>query len=130
MLRKIAKIGVVAGALLPMFASAQGGASSCTGFGCVTGLIQNIQSAVNLLIPLLFGIALLVFIWGLVKFIFASGDEEAKETGKRIMIWGIIALFVMASVWGLVNFLAQTLGVSGGTLTLPSIPGASNATTP
>jgi hypothetical protein len=67
-----------------------------------------IQSSI---LPLLFMLALAVFIWGMVKFI-ASGQSSDKEEGQQFMLWGIIALTVMFSVWGLVKILGDTFGVS------------------
>ncbi len=60
-----------------------------------------------LLVPLLVGIALLVFFWGIVKFIKSAGSETARDDAKNIMFWGIIALFVMVSIWGIVQFFFQ-----------------------
>lgn len=64
-------------------------------------LIQSIGIIVKSLIPILVGVALLVFFWGIVQYLFT----DAKEKGSKLMFWGIIALFVMVSVWGLVNFI-------------------------
>lgn len=85
--------------------------------------IIAIGELVELLIPLAIAIGLLLFIWGIVQFIAHSGDEEAKETGKRRMVWGIFALFVIVSVWGLVDLLAEIVGVEQGTpVQVPEIP--------
>lgn len=68
-------------------------------------------------IPFIFAIAIAMFIWGAVKFFIINADEEAKrEQGKQFMIWGIIALAVMMSVWGLVGILTSTFGESGSVL--------------
>jgi hypothetical protein len=69
------------------------------------------------------GLALAFFIWGLVVFIRNSGDEKAKDEGKQKMIWGIIALFFIISVWGLVALLQEVTGVDGGAagLSAPAI---------
>lgn len=76
-------------------------------------LIQAFGGLINLLIPMLVGTALLVFFWGLAKFIFrVGGDEKAVTDGKKLMIWGIIALFVMVSVWGIVSFMQRSLGIT------------------
>lgn len=76
-------------------------------------LIQAFGSLIKLLIPILVGAALLVFFWGLVKFIFrVGGDEKAVTDGKKLMIWGIIALFVIVSVWGIVSFMQRALGIA------------------
>src|SRR3989344_9407038 len=52
--------------------------------------------------------AVLAFIWGLSKFIFASGNEEKIAEGKLIMRWGLIGLFIMFSIWAIMLML--TLG--------------------
>ncbi|MFA6257543.1 MAG: hypothetical protein WC671_00850 [Candidatus Paceibacterota bacterium] len=66
------------------------------------------------IIPLIFALATVMFVWGVVQFFIINADEEAKrEQGKQFMIWGIIALAVMLSVWGLVGILGSTFGISG-----------------
>ncbi len=62
-------------------------------------------------IILLMGIAVIVFFWGLFKFMLKGGDKGANEEGRNQMLWGIIALFVMVATWGLVNLLEVMVGV-------------------
>lgn len=84
--------------------------------------LQALADLVAQLIPLVIAIGLLFFIWGLVQFIIASGDEDAKEVGKRRMVWGVFALFVMVSVWGLVQIVADMVGAEvGGTIDIPTV---------
>jgi hypothetical protein len=73
-------------------------------------LIGAFSGVVNQLILLTAGVALLLFFWGLAIFIFQSGDPASHEEGKNKMIWGLVALFVMVSVWGLVGFIRSGLG--------------------
>ena len=75
-------------------------------------LVTSIGNIVNLIIPILFAIALLGFFYGLVRYIF--GKEDDKAQAKKTMIWGVVALFIMASVWGLVTFIQNAVGVNGG----------------
>ena len=82
--------------------------------GNVTDLLESIQGIVDLLIPIAIGLAFLAFIWGLAVFIFKAGDEEAKEKGRRIMIGGIIALFVILAIWGILEFIGNALGIDVG----------------
>lgn len=71
-------------------------------------------------IPFIFSIAVLTFIWGVVKFFIINADEEAKrQEGKQFMLWGVIALAVMISVWGLVNILGKTFNLN--TSVLPTV---------
>lgn len=80
-------------------------------FTNLKGLILASHDVINTLLVILVALALLYFMWGLAKMIFrVAGDEKAIEEGKRIMLWGIISLFVMVSVWGIVNFLADSFG--------------------
>jgi hypothetical protein len=103
-------------ALAPVFVFAQN-------LGNIQNLLNSFRNLVDLALPIVVALALLAFFWGLAKFIFASGDEDKREDGKRIMIWGIIALFVMVSVWGLVRFVGQAFGIDqGGTVNIPTVP--------
>jgi hypothetical protein len=83
-------------------------------------LIQAVGGLINDLIGLVIALALLAFFWGLAKFIFhIGGDEKAVEEGKRIMKWGLIALFILVSVWGIVGFAQRELGLPDTTLPAP-----------
>ncbi len=73
----------------------------------------------NVLVPVLFAVAFMVFLWGAFDvFILGANSEEVKEKGKNLMLWGLIGFFVMVSIWGLVNILTGT--VSFGNSTGPS----------
>lgn len=111
------KFAVLASAwALPLFALAQ--VRSIYDAGSVITQIIN-----GVLVPMIFAIAFLVFIWGVVQ-AFLLKDEEAREKGKSYILWGVIAMFVMASVWGLVNILIGTFNLSsGGPSLIPVAPG-------
>jgi hypothetical protein len=71
----------------------------------------------NVLVPVLFSVAFIVFLWGaFTTFILGHGSDEVKEKGKSLMLWGLIGFFVMVSIWGLVNILTGsiTFGDNGG----------------
>jgi hypothetical protein len=89
-----------------------------------TNIVTPIGRIINLLIPIVFALALLYFFWGLAQYILSSGDPAKQEEGKNKMIWGIVALFVMAAVWGLVRFLGEAIGItqSPGPTVNPLIP--------
>lgn len=90
-------------------------------FGYITCVINNS------VIPLIFTLATLMFLWGTVNFFILNADEEAKRAqGKQFMIWGIIALAVMLSVWGLVGILKDTFGIKGSILPQVTPPQSSN----
>ncbi len=62
-------------------------------------------------IPLIFSLALVMFVWGVVQFVINNDEEAKKAKGKQFMIWGILALTVMVSVWGLVGIVGSSFGV-------------------
>lgn len=88
-------------------------------------LISRITDILNLVVPLLIGVAVVIFLFGVVKYITAGGDEAKRTEARNTMIFGIIGLFVMVSVWGLVNVLLGTFGFEGAqpTVEMPTIPG-------
>ena len=86
-------------------------------------VLNKFGDLINIAGPIVVGLALLYFFWGLASYIFSSDDPEKKESGRNIMIWGVIALFVMVSVWGLVNVLSDTFNLETGAPDVPNIPG-------
>ena len=89
----------------------------------VLSILGTILAILGRIVPILFGLALIYFLWGLAKFILNAGDASAQKEGRDIMVWGIIALFVMVAVWGLVRVLQTTFSLSStATPTLPKIP--------
>lgn len=65
----------------------------------------------NSIIPLIFALAMVMFVWGVVQYVINSAEEAKKDKGRQFMLWGVIALTVMVSVWGLVDILGATFGV-------------------
>jgi len=89
----------------------------------VQKLVDSVGGIINSLLPVLFALALVYFFWGLIVFIRAAGDAKKVEEGRGIMIYGIIALAVMVSVYGLIGWLQTTLGIQPTTqIQLPGIP--------
>lgn len=85
-------------------------------------LITNIINGV--LVPLVFAVSFVVFIWGVFFYFIASGDDsEKRENGKKLMLYGIVGFFLMVSVWGLVNILLGTVNLNSSTPNLPEAPG-------
>jgi len=74
------------------------------------------------LIPILIGLAVLMFIWGIFRY-YASDNANTKKEAVKIIGYGVVSIFVMVSLWGLVNFIAYSLRLningSGSGNTLP-----------
>lgn len=73
------------------------------------GVIDNVLVQLRPIAGLLVGLALAYFLWGLAQFILNSSDAAKREDGKKTMLWGIIALFVMVSMWGLAGVISGSL---------------------
>ena len=106
-------------AFSPMLAFAQN-----TGY--FNNIINFFASAVRGLIPVFFGLAVLYFFYGIGKFILSAGDPKKAAEGKSIIIWGVIALAVMSSVWGITAYLKDIIGIqnapaSPNNVTLPTV---------
>jgi ABC-type Fe3+-siderophore transport system permease subunit len=73
-------------------------------------------------LPVLVGLAFLAFLFGLVKFILASGDEKSHSEGISFMKWSLIALFILVSFMGIISFFYSDLGFTSHPLGVPSLP--------
>jgi hypothetical protein len=108
---------------LPVLAFAQ------QNFGEINDFANRISSFIqHTLIPLLFAVALLVFLYGVFKyFILGGGDDTKREEGKQLMLYAVIGFVVMVSIWGIVNMIANGLGFSGKPLqNIPDVPTVNN----
>jgi len=85
-------------------------------------MIVDASSLLQGFVVLAFALALMAFFYGMAGFILHSGSDTAKEEGKRIMIWGVIALFVIASLWGIIAWIQGDLTLSGWIDTVDALP--------
>ena len=96
---------------LPMVAGAQSsGIGTLSTSQGLDGIINMFTKAIGILVPILISLAVLFFLWGVFKYI--KGDAAAKAEGAKNTLWGIIGIFVMVSVWGLVRILTSTFGTT------------------
>lgn len=116
MKKNLLKVGTLALAAFPGIAAAQS-------IGGILGLLTSASDLINRLIPFVIALTVLIFLWGIFKFVIAGGDGEARKEAQGYIIWGIVALFVMVSVWGLVNILVRSVNLDN---TAPAAPGLPN----
>lgn len=104
----------------PLFALAQTGIGSNLG-NYITSIMQFINTV---LVPLVFALAFLAFLWGMFKtFILGGDNEEEQAKGKQLMMYSIAGFVVMVSLWGIVNFFANALNLNS-TQDITTIPNA------
>lgn len=78
------------------------------------GVVLWLVGIMNQLVYVIIGAALVMFLYGILKLSFVDGQKpEAREQARKFMFWGIVSLFVMVSVWGLVRIFQFTLFGSG-----------------
>lgn len=78
--------------------------------GGPTGIIGIMNLVI---VPVIFALAFLVFLWGVMNYFFIHSDDEGKRAeGRQFIFWGIIGMAVLFSVWGFVNLLLSTLGIA------------------
>lgn len=86
----------------------------------VAGLVFWLVGILNQLVYVIIGASLVVFLYGILKLSFIDGQKpEAREQARKFMFWGIVSLFVMVSVWGLVKLLQATFFNTNSDLIFP-----------
>jgi hypothetical protein len=75
-------------------------------------LVSIFLGIIGVLLPVLLLVALVAFVWGIVVFIYRSGDEKSHSEGRQFMIWGVVAIFVLVSMMGILKFFAEDLGIA------------------
>ena len=103
--------------LIPLVSLAQaqlptGGVLDADG-GAFGQLLANILGfSNNVLIPFILGIGFLVFVWGMFKFfIYGGADDDAKTSGKSLMVYATLGFVLIIVFWGVVNLIASSTGL-------------------
>ncbi len=103
-------LSVLALSVAPSLAFAASNCALKTAVGTIQNIICRIGDILNIIIPVVITLGLVYFVWGVISYV-VGNDEEAKKKGRDRMIYGIIGLAVIVSVWGLVNILLNTFGL-------------------
>lgn len=73
-----------------------------------TKFISNMKLMIlNPIIGFMFAVATVMFIYGIVEYIWGAENKDKIEDGKRHMVWGVIGMFVMLVVYGILNVLSD-----------------------
>ena len=69
---------------------------------------------INPIIVLLFALAFAYFIFGIVKFLSSNSDDKGgtRIEARNSILWGIVGMVIMFSVFGVINFVLATFGIS------------------
>ena len=104
---------------IPVTALAQASGGASGGLMYALGVVATF---LNGLIGILITLAIIVFFWGLVQYLVNVGEQ--KSEGLKIMFYGLIAIFVMVSIWGILRLMQATFGISStqGALVPKAVP--------
>ena len=94
--------------LLPALASAADGVV----LGELSERVKGFGDFLNILIGFFVALAIVIFFWGLVKYLWGATSENAQE-GLKLMFWGLIGILVMVSIWGIIGLLRESFDVGG-----------------
>lgn len=111
--KTLLKIAISFGVALPFLAFA----ATAT----IEDIITTTDSILDSIIPILMVVATIVFLWGIVMYITAAGDEKKAGTAKTYITSGIVGLFFMVAIWGIVSAIINTFDV--GSTGIPLLPG-------
>ena len=62
------------------------------------------------IIAILFALATLMFFYNVARYIWNPDNEEMREEGKTGMLYGIIGMFIMVAVFGILKFIISSTG--------------------
>lgn len=94
-------------------------------YASIDSFVYNVNKLIiNPAIAFLFGVAVVLFLYGVFQFISGQENEEKKTTGKSHMLWGVIGIVIMMGVFSILNIIMSTFNITGinpkeGTVELP-----------
>ena len=101
--KKIYPAMIIAAAASPMIASAAG----------IDTFFTNVKNTITtVIIPFFFVVATLIFIYAIISFIAKAGDEAEQKKARGLILWSVIGLAAIISLWALVGFITQYVGTA------------------
>lgn len=105
-------------ASVPLVSAAQGNLQN------IYDLVAAVRGIASNLVIAVFLIAVLVFGWGIVKYLTAAGDAAKLKAARGFLWWGVIGMFVLSALWGILTFIGEAFDVSTnleGTIKPPQV---------
>src|SRR3989344_415329 len=86
-------------------------------------LLEKVRGWLGLIVPILIGVGLILFIWGLIQYFRSEGSDDAKKAARGNILYGVIIFAAIVGIWGLVNILLGGIGVQPGEeIVSPTVP--------
>ena len=78
----------------------------------IVSFLSRVSDAIlNPIILLLSAVAFLYFVYGVVRYLKTDVADSGREEARNAIIWGIVGMIIMFSVYGLINFVLATFGI-------------------
>ena len=90
-------------------------------------MTRIVDVIINPVLLVLMALAFLLFVYGLVEFLWKLNEGGDNKEGKSHMIWGIVGMLIMISVYGIIGLIDNTFGLD---ITNPDVNSAANITGP
>ena len=83
----------------------------------IVPFLQRVSNLIlNPIILLLFAVSFLYFVYGVFKFLSVDVADASRKESKNAIIWGIVGMVIMFSVYGILNFVLSTFGIPAATV--------------
>lgn len=79
--------------------------------GYFSGMAQTFKDVINILIPAFMGLGFIAFFYFLFTYILSKSEDKSKQ--KEGLMWSVIAIVIMISIYGLANLLQGIFGAEG-----------------
>lgn len=73
-------------------------------------LQKAVTVIINPMIQVVFVVALILFVYGIFEFVRGADAPQVRTTGQQHMIYGLIGLAIMVSVFTIMHLLLNSLG--------------------
>lgn len=85
-------------------------------------VVRMLVGLINDIVPVLLGIALLFFFWSGIRYIYKAGDAKGKNEERQALLWGLAALFILFSIWGILGLLGEAFSDRSDSVETGSVP--------
>ncbi len=76
-----------------------------------SSLLFRLEQIISIVVPFLVAVAIFIIVYGILGYISHAADEEKRKQAKDFITWGVIGVFFMLSIWGLVTILINSFGL-------------------
>lgn len=106
--------------LTPAIALAQTTGGKLNAINNVNDLGVKAADIINTVTYLLVAVAVIFIVWNVVRYLILPSGAEGKAAVGGNILWGIVGLFIIVSIWGLVNILTNTFATNGTKQPIPN----------